>query len=500
MGVIPDKVEYKRCGEKLANRFFELLGAEPNFTRVTFHPASDISHFVRYGYLYNSRKVSVVYDIKADMLSVTSFDDATPILNRLYHAAKVAVGQSQQSKPAQNSSQAQPQKQPQANRQTKPQSRPQANMNAPTAKNGQDRQQRQAAVPQVSGQSKANAAPSTNTPAASKPAADKKLPAKPQPQSQKPAPKQSPTAKPQPQPQKAQPQKPAAKTAPPETPKPAETENQGGLTLKKFSPKQFEALSGKIKKQKQLKCKEEPVFEAGKPTEIRTFTVSGEGQKVKLRYMPVKQIVQLQGKPGGLFASMRMLLSEDADYKEAVTAHVEMNRDAAALKTEDVKISNVERRLKKLMPSAMRYLSEQARIDFSIGIVELMTSTVEHYDYSMLLLPPFRGLERLISDLQRAQGIDVKMIGQAYEKEEGVHVLKKTYRRRINSVVYAEVMSALYREYSSTRNFYAHSDNSAMSGGARMLQQRGEAAAIFEKMMALIDYNCKKLTEINFSI
>ena len=117
----------------------------------------------------------------------------------------------------------------------------------------------------------------------------------------------------------------------------------------------------------------------------------------------------------------------------------------------------------------------------------------------MLLLPPFRGLERLIFDLQRAQNVIVKMIGQAYEKQDGQYVLKASYRRKINSVVYAEVMADLYREYFETRNFYAHSDSSEKSE-TRMITQKEQASAIFEKMLAKVDYNCKKLSEIGFSV
>ena len=117
----------------------------------------------------------------------------------------------------------------------------------------------------------------------------------------------------------------------------------------------------------------------------------------------------------------------------------------------------------------------------------------------MLLLPPFRGLEKLIFDLQRAQGIAVKMIGQAYEKEEGNYVLKASYRRRINSIVYAEVMADLYREYFETRNFYTHSDSSEKNE-VRIINKKEQAVAIFQNMLKKVEYNCKKLSEIGFSI
>ena len=208
--------------------------------------------------------------------------------------------------------------------------------------------------------------------------------------------------------------------------------------------------------------------------------------------MPKKQVLQLQGKHGALFTELQLLLSEQTDYRAAVDAHIEQNR-------EDKKAGEVERQLKKMIPNAFPYLSKQSKIDFTIGVIELINSSEKHYDYSMLLLPPFRGLERLIFDLQRAQNIVVKMIGQAYEKEEGQYVLKASYRRKINSVVYAEVMADLYREYFATRNYYAHSDVTA-DGEVRIIDKKEQAAAIFAHMLEKVDYNCKKLSEIGFSI
>jgi hypothetical protein len=131
--------------------------------------------------------------------------------------------------------------------------------------------------------------------------------------------------------------------------------------------------------------------------------------------------------------------------------------------------------------------------------VEILNSEAEHLDYSMLFLPAFRGLEGLIFNIQQAQGIEVKMIGQAYEKDEGNYVLKASYRRKINSVVYAEVLAALYREYFATRNYYTHSENPSVSGN-RVVSSRAEAIEIFNHILKTVEYNCKKLSEINFSL
>lgn len=157
------------------------------------------------------------------------------------------------------------------------------------------------------------------------------------------------------------------------------------------------------------------------------------------------------------------------------------------------------RLLRKHLSVALRYLSEASRIDLSNGLTDF-ANVSRLSDYSVLLVTPYRALEKLIYDLQQAEGINVKMIGQAYEKDdEGRYMLKKGYLKRIGSVVYAEVMASLYTEYYATRNFYTHSENAADSR-SRGISDKAEAQRILKKLLAVIEYNCKKLSEIGFTI
>ena len=157
------------------------------------------------------------------------------------------------------------------------------------------------------------------------------------------------------------------------------------------------------------------------------------------------------------------------------------------------------RLLRKYLSVSLRYLSEASRVDLSNGLTDFAGVSILS-DYSVLLVTPYRALEKLIYDLEQAEGINVKMIGQAYEKDdEGNYRLKKGYRKRINSVVYAEVMAALYEEYYRTRNFYTHSENAADSR-SRGISDKAEAKRILDNLLSVIEYNCKKLSEINFSV
>ena len=450
MGVIPEKTEFKNCSKELSTRFAEALSARKICERVAFVAASDKSHFDRYGFVKDNKKISVVYDNKARILSVTAFDELMPELNRLY-VSLASAG-------------AKPQK---ANADGGTKAEQKTIAAKASGKNDISRPKPDKAEKTVK---PADAANGGKQAAGTK--AKKSVPVK-NPSVVK-------------QTNKSEIQKKSEDNQ-------QDSEGCGDISLKKYTEQRFIGIINKLKKdKKKYKLSEAVVTDKGKPTELKAFTVTAGSQKLKLRFMPKKQVLQLQGKHSALFNELQLLLSEETDYRAAVDAHIEQSR-------EDKKASEVERQLKKLIPNAFGFLSQQSKIDFTIGVIELINSKEKHFDYSMLLLPPFRGLERLIFDLQRAQNVIVKMIGQAYEKQDGQYVLKASYRRKINSVVYAEVMADLYREYFETRNYYAHSDSSEKNE-VRMITQKEQASAIFEKMLAKVDYNCKKLSEIGFSI
>ena len=181
--------------------------------------------------------------------------------------------------------------------------------------------------------------------------------------------------------------------------------------------------------------------------------------------------VTLTGKPGALMSDVKAQLESKSDV----------------------------RLLRRYLPTALRYLSESSKIDLSNGITDI-NNIGRLSDYSVLLTAPYRALEKFIYDLQQAERINVKMIGQAYEKDdEGNYKLKKGYLKKINSVVYSEVMTALYTEYSRTRNFYTHSDNSADSR-PRGISDKTEAQKLLTHLLSVIEYNAKKLSEIGFSV
>ncbi len=269
----------------------------------------------------------------------------------------------------------------------------------------------------------------------------------------------------------------------------AKEEIKNDFTLKKYSSDRLESCIENLKRNKiKIKIKETQ----GTATEIvNIYEISSEGNKITARYMPHKKILQIQGKSGDFLRKIQTVFSESVDFKSALNAHIEQ-------KQTDTKAADVEKQLKKYLPTGIMFLSSQAKIDFSIGIVDLLPGEIVLSDYSSLLIPPYRGLEMLIFDLQRAQGIKVKMIGQAFEKDaDGNYVLKSSYRRKIGSVVFAEVMASLYTEYNSTRNFYVHS---AYGPQTKVIADKNQAIAIYERMLNVVEYNSKKLKEIGFSL
>lgn len=507
MGVIPEKIDYKNCPKELFVKFADCICSRKLCEKVAYNAADEKSHFDRYGFVRNNKKVSLVYDNKARMISVTAFDDTIQLLSDAFAAVRREFegGAKKEQKPQENQKNVfgklpEKQNQKKLNDKQVKQNEKQANLTDKQVRNEKQVKQNDKQVKSVEKQTKSNDKQVTNE-RQGKPTDNQTKSADKQKKSVDAKTKSTDknnnnnrnTQIENKQAQKAEIKKQNAQSEQAAKTEQDSAETGGDLSLKKYTAKRFDDVIEKLGKQKKkYKLTDEGITDKGKPTELKTFTVSGSGQKLKLRFMTKKQVLQLQGKRGSLFSELQILLSEETDYKAAVDAHNE-------IANETKKANEVERQLKKLIPNAYKYLSQQSKIDFTIGVIELVNSKAEHYDYSMLLLPPFRGLERLIFDLQRAQNIVVKMIGQAYEKEEGQYVLKASYRRKINSIVYAEVMAALYREYFETRNFYTHSESMEMAG-TRLINNRDQALKIFTDMLKKVDYNCKKLSEIGFSI
>lgn len=278
-------------------------------------------------------------------------------------------------------------------------------------------------------------------------------------------------------------------------------EYKNGYSVKNYPQTALAGLLKRLKSFDRYKVVSEGVEFGGTPQEIKAYSVCDpNGQKVILRYAVGKMTLQLQGKRSELFGEVQSQISQDSDYSSALEGYVEASVRSGSETAPKTKVSDVQNKLKKRLPTAYEYLSEQSRIDFSYGIHDFGQTSLKLSDYSVLLVPPFRGLERFVFDLQRSEGIKVKMIGQAYDKNErGNYILKSGYQQRINSVVYCEVMVSLYTEYFSRRNFFAHSDNSD-ENLSRAIPDRNVAKQIFDRLLDVVEYNAKKLKEIGYTV
>lgn len=443
-----------KCGQEEAERFVSVLTDKEACELKDFQPITDKCHIVRYKFSCGHEKVSVVYDTKAKLLSITAPKSILEDLKKL--VAPVTVATIVQA--------------PAAAPERKKESKPPKGGKLP---------KKQEAVKKAEPPSAGKTKPKPVRPEKPKPAAEKK-------QEKTNADKLR-TEKP-----KAVPVQSAAST---ETKKSEEAQDPSNkdYTVKKFAPEKLEGVLKGLKRINGVTYRLESTTAAGTPEETKTYLIKdNKTQKAKLRYMPAKHILQLQGKRSNLFGEVQSLIAGDTDYASAVQPHIE-------LAGEETRTQDVQKLLKKRLPDAYEYLSEQSKIDLTIGLIDISNDDIRLTDYSSLLTPPYRGLEKYVSDLQKAQGIEVKMIGQAYDKADGKYVLKAGYMKRIKSVIYAEVMAALYSEYFARRNFYTHSDNSDESA-PRMISDKNEVRAIFDHLLDTINYNSRKLKEIGFSM
>lgn len=429
------------------DRFINAVKSVSEIAQTSHTPSDEKNHFVIYKFCLDDGKCSVVYDTKACKISLTAKADVLERFKSLYikrdslsASALPAKRSAQHSLPAVKNK----------------------NLPQKSAEKSKAVKAHGAAAKPVQGQSTRHGSPSADV----------------RKQADKPAP-QSKTAE--------------------------SAEYKNGYAIKNYERARLADLLKAVKAMRGVACKQDKTDNKGKPDEAETYIVSDKNsQKVILRYLPVKSVLQMQGKRSYLFSDIQVLVLRGTDFKSAVGSHIEHSRsEESGEKKPKSTVSTqsaVQRRLKKLLPNAFDFLGEQSKIDLAIGLVDINNNDTRLSDYSSLLTPPYRGLEKFISDLQRARGIEVKMIGQGYEKDDtGSYRLKSGYRKRIDSVVYNEVMSALYTEYFARRNFYTHSD---IEGGGmpRVITDKNEVKKMFDRLIEVIDYNSKKLREIGFSL
>lgn len=418
----------------------EALKAANGYSLKSFFPVSDNCHFERYNFAHPFGKLGIVYDTKAQIFSFTAKRE---LLDLAVAASGIAadyksVADLPIAESAENKRESKEKRQS-----ASPKSERRKTAEKPAQKSTQKSVENAILKPQKKASSK--------------------------------------TMKKESAPEKTSPAQPAVQQT--ETP-----EYKNGYSIKKCSRQRLDGILKRIRALKGVSV----TGDSGK--EIVTYAISERNTKQKclLRYTTGKQTVQLQGKRSNLFGEVQVILSSGSGFSEAVGSHMELTG-------EQMRMSAVQRSLKKLLPDAFDLLSEQSKIDLGIGMIDIGNEEVRLSDYSVLLVPPYRGLERFIFDLQQAKSISVKMIGQAYEKEDsGKHVLKQCYRRK-NGIVYSEVMSALYCEYFEKRNFYAHSDNTEL-GNNRIIGDKATAKSIFDRLCEIINYNGKKLKETGFTV
>lgn len=421
------------------NAFIQNLKANPTYIYRAHNPADSVTQD-RYTFTKNGNRVSVVYETKAQTLIITA---PSKIIDEVISFVPQTAEKQEQAK------QTADKKQP-----------PEKPTNA--AKSNADNKQQPEKSANADKKAQTIEKATKKELNAAKQSADKKQP-----------------------PEKATDivKQKADKNRISETKKRNKDNKEQPFTVKKVTVERVNELIKKIKASKNMR------YKATSDSGVKTYAVSSGTAKATLRYAGGD--LQLTGDKSDLYSELQLMMSQLSDYKTAIKTHIKLTG-------EEKRASEVQRQLKKKLPAAFEFLSEQSKIDLAIAILDIGNPAVVLSDYSTLLIPCFRGLERLIFDLQHAQGIVVKMIGQAYEKEDGNYVLKSGYRRKIPSVIYAEVMAALYTEYFRQRNFYAHSDG-GYDNMSRIITEKQQVQSIFNHILEVINYNGKKLKEIGFS-
>ncbi len=460
MGVIPERKEYKNF---TFERYLTLSekASQLGFKKVTHTPHSEKSHFDKTGFLYDNKKVVLVYDVKANMLTVTAQENAIKKLSTLIDNKKGQDKPNEQKNKPEKSSKGNQNKAKDTKKNlfselfAKKDKKASLNNEKELKKNSVDKkakkenpkEQLKKEKQKIKDQQKEQAKQKEQVKQKNKQAEIK----------EKVLPSIQPVEQVEIEPMKGR--------------------NGIYSVIVDCYPLSFAKAMHKIRNDEEVKIN---TLRASKSNSEYNYVVIVGDKQCEIFYKQDEGTLDISGEATSKIKDIFLMFGGKEKY---------------ASTTDAVKLDDYVVVLKNKMPSALAFLSSQEKNDLASGLREL-EKAVDHYEYSMFLLSPFKGLENFIFDLLKSKNITVKMIGQAYEKSEnGAYVLKESYQNRCG-VVYSEVMAALYEEYFATRNFYAHAD----VNGSHNIGSKKDAIAVVNKIYKTIEYNCKKLTEINFRI
>ncbi len=454
MGVIPDRKEFKNFTYENYIRFADSV-EQLGFTLVTHTPYTKTSHYDKFGFLYEGKKVVVVYDTKAKMLTLTCQSAAmkkiSPVAKQLCApstASDASDGKKDKGKAVEGKA---PAEKSQSGKKNEPKG-------GAKQKYEKKNKNKESAAQSDKKQPPAKQSKQTEKPAQASKQLDRETDLK--------------------QKDKSGKRDRSDKDKHDQTR--SDTVVIGGIYQLSFR----KALH-KIRNNSELRINTLKTRNFGKVNEENNYTVIRADKECALRYMPSVGQLDVSGEIAGQIADVFLSLG---GTKVSSTVKEEKRE----VKEEKSRYTAI---LKKYLPTALEYLSVSAQNNLGSGFDEINKAS-DHYEYSMFLLAPFKGLENFIFELQRAKDIEVKLIGQAYDKDErGRYILKSAYTKKVG-VVYSEVLAALYTEYYEKRNFYMHST----AADSHKIGSKEEAKEIIVKLFSVIEYNCKKLKEIGFSL
>lgn len=467
MGLIPEKKEYKNFTYDNYLLYTEKIEDKLGFQQIIHTPFNAKNHFDRFGYLDKGKKVVVVYDVKAQMMSVTAHDSSMKALEQI---AKDFTGAKTDKK---------------------------ADKKQETNDKKVETVDVKSAIKKTEKQKK-NDLNNEKTP---KTKAGDKIQNK---------------AKEALQKSKGQQNKDKIKS---QENQPNKKEKKGSLQKSQEKKKDIEQKNNsqnkeKSKKQNEPKAKVETTEKAVSTRCIieQYYPLSFNNAMQNLRNIDgvvintLKTLSRASDNETVRYAISKNGLSGEIEYmtkkgtltidgsvaNEIKNVFLELGGKETQSNAQKVKQSsnNNEDMLKKACPSAVKMLSSNQKSDLAESLSAL-DKEGNQKDYSTLVNLSIKSLETFISDLLNSEKIQANQIGQVYDKrKDGSYELRACYQKRCK-IVYCEVLNALYNKFYSLR---------LQCTDKRKVSKKTDAQSVINEVVALFEYNCKKLEEINYTV
>ena len=435
MGLIPEKKEYKNFTYDNYLLYTEKIEDKLGYQQIIHTPYNAKNHFDRFGYLDKGKKVVVVYDVKAKIMSVTAHDSSMKALEQIVKDYTGSNTEKKNNKTSENKQNTAPKNKNDQKQAQKSNDKKQVESKKVEEKEHKKSKKGKKSLSQdLKNQNTENSLNNNKKKERDRQAKEQK-----------------------------------AKIG-----NPTVNVSQACL-INQYYPLSFNNAMQNLRNIDGVVINTLKTLSRASDNETVRYLISKNGMSGEIEFMPKKGTLTIDSTIANEIKGVFLTLGGQ-----------EMQTNSQPKQ----KSINYETVIASRLSSALKMLSANQKNDLGASVYEIEKQQNRN-DYYQFVVALFKVLENFILDLLKSENVQIKAISQAYDKDKkGSYQLKECYKKRCK-IVYNEVLSALYYEFCSLN---------LQNGQKRKNVSKQLAEDVVKNLMNVIEYNCKKLEEINYTV